>query len=133
MIKKDFSISIFCYYLPAFLWMVLIFYLSSISGLKTGVESIGVEIFIRKIAHLFIYFVLTLLIWRILKHQWGMSLNKSIVASFFFVLLYAVSDEVHQYFVDDRAGRAVDVLIDSAGSMIGVGWVIFLSKINKKL
>jgi hypothetical protein len=62
-----------------------------------------------------------------------MSLNKSIVASFFFVLLYAVSDEVHQYFVDDRAGRAVDVLIDSAGSMIGVGWVIFLSKINKKL
>lgn len=132
MIKKSFWVGVFFYYLPAFLWMVLIFHLSSISGLKTGVESISTEIFIRKIAHLFIYFILTLLIWRILKYQWKMSFNKAVVACFFFVLLYAISDEVHQYFVDDRAGEATDVLIDSVGSMFGIGAIVFLSKIKKK-
>ncbi len=132
MIKKDFWLGLTFYYLPAFLWMALIFYLSSISGLKTGVESIAIEILIRKIAHLFVYFILTLLIWRVLKRRWKISFNKKIFICLFLVLLYAISDEVHQYFVDNRAGRVVDVLIDGLGSIIGLGLIIFLSKIKKK-
>jgi VanZ family protein len=34
--------------------------------------------------------------------------------------IYAVSDEVHQLFVDGRAGRVLDVLIDFAGSSLGI-------------
>ena len=32
---------------------------------------------------------------------------------------YAITDELHQLFVSDRAARALDVLIDSAGSLTG--------------
>ena len=32
---------------------------------------------------------------------------------------YAITDELHQMFVSDRAARALDVLIDSAGSLTG--------------
>ena len=32
---------------------------------------------------------------------------------------YAISDELHQLFVTERAGRVTDVLIDSAGSLTG--------------
>ena len=34
---------------------------------------------------------------------------------------YAASDEFHQLFVEGRAGRVSDVLIDSAGALAGVG------------
>lgn len=39
-------------------------------------------------------------------------------------ILYAVSDEIHQYFVPERACRAFDVFIDSCGSLVGI--LIFL-------
>ena len=35
-------------------------------------------------------------------------------------VIYAITDEVHQLFVPDRAGVFTDVLIDSAGSAIGL-------------
>ena len=34
-------------------------------------------------------------------------------------VLYAASDELHQLFVSERAARALDALIDSAGSLTG--------------
>lgn len=34
-------------------------------------------------------------------------------------VLYAVSDELHQLFINERAGQLLDVLIDSAGSLTG--------------
>ena len=36
--------------------------------------------------------------------------------------LYAVSDEIHQYFVPGRAMQARDVLIDTAGVLLGI-WI----------
>ena len=37
--------------------------------------------------------------------------------------LYAVSDEIHQYFVPGRAMQARDVLIDTAGVLLGIWFV----------
>lgn len=34
--------------------------------------------------------------------------------------LYAATDELHQAFVPSRTGSAIDVLIDSAGAILGV-------------
>ena len=49
---------------------------------------------------------------------------------------YAISDEVHQLFVPGRAGQVRDVLIDSAGSLLGIIIIMsfekLLIKINKK-
>ena len=39
-------------------------------------------------------------------------------------VLYAVSDEIHQYFVPERACRIFDVFVDSCGSSVGI--LIFL-------
>lgn len=39
-------------------------------------------------------------------------------------VLYSVSDEIHQYFVPDRACRIFDVFVDSCGSLTGI--LIFL-------
>ena len=48
--------------------------------------------------------------------------------------LYAVTDELHQLFVSDRAGRVTDWLIDSAGAVIFlcIGWLILRTIDNKK-
>ncbi len=40
--------------------------------------------------------------------------------------LYAVSDEVHQYFVPGRSCQAGDVLIDSCGVFFGAVFLLFL-------
>ena len=34
--------------------------------------------------------------------------------------LYAISDEVHQHFVEGRHAAALDVLIDATGALVGV-------------
>ena len=44
--------------------------------------------------------------------------------------LYSVTDEVHQYFVPGRACEARDVLIDSAGALVGI--VILLRIISAR-
>jgi VanZ family protein len=132
--RGSFLITLIFYYLPVLSWMMLIFYLSSIPGLKTGVDSIGLEIFFRKIAHLTEYFVLTFLIWRVFKRNFSLSVdfNKTIFLSFAIVLIFAISDETHQYFVENRAGRAVDVLTDALGAFLCLAVIIYFSKIKKR-
>jgi VanZ family protein len=52
------------------------------------------------------------------------------VVSFFAGLLYAVSDEIHQYFIPGREMRAFDVFIDSLGVIAGLGLSLVFN--NKK-
>ena len=128
--KKGLTIVCF-YYLPAILWMGLIFYLSSVPGLKTGADSMGLEIFLRKTAHLFEYFILTLLFWRTIRKQTKLPFKKVGLICFSLVIVYAISDEFHQHFVVDRAGKVVDVFVDGAGAILGISFANFLIK-NKK-
>lgn len=131
MIKKKSYFAVFVYYyLPVFLWMGLIFYLSSIPGLKSG-ASLPTEIVLRKTAHIFEYFILALLFWRIFYYHLGFSLLKSGLLAFSSCIGYAISDEIHQFFIEERAGRFVDVLVDGGGAFLGVLAVNFFSKIKK--
>lgn len=41
-------------------------------------------------------------------------------SSLVFCLLYSMSDEVHQYFVPERACRVFDVFVDSLGIIFGI-------------
>lgn len=62
--------------------------------------------------------------------------NVGIFYSMIPCVLYAISDEIHQYFVPERACRLFDVFVDSTGSLTGI--LVFLlmlriiSKIKKK-
>ncbi len=66
---------------------------------------------VRKAAHMTEYAVLSVLI-----YIWLGKWKHAIV----FAAFYAASDELHQRFVPGRAGRLGDVLIDSAGAVLGV-------------
>lgn len=41
------------------------------------------------------------------------------ITAFAIAVLYACSDEVHQLFIDGRAGQVADVLVDASGAAIG--------------
>lgn len=46
--------------------------------------------------------------------------------------LYAVSDEVHQYFVPERACRIFDIFVDTCGVSTGIGiFLLFILLITK--
>lgn len=78
-----------------------------------------IELFFRKMAHMFIYFLLSINVMVVLftfnmKMYWRMSL------SLLFCFLYACSDEFHQSFVDGRGASFFDCLIDTSGAFLGL-------------
>jgi VanZ family protein len=96
-------------WLPVVAWAALIFVLSSIPSLNSG---LGVwDLVLRKLAHTAEYAVLAALLLRALARPW---------LAFLVAVAYAASDEFHQHFVRGRAGTPRDVAIDAVGAFIGV-------------
>jgi VanZ family protein len=75
---------------------------------------------VRKNAHFFAYLVLGTLMVNLLRRV-GIKGFKVFFLALAICILYAISDEVHQLFVPGRGAQVKDVLIDSAGAMVGVG------------
>jgi len=114
----------FKYYFPILCWMGIIFYFSSLRG--NGLVNNPDFLFYlqRKGAHIFEYFVLAILFWRILKFH--KIKGKMLYFSFsIFTLIFAISDEIHQTFVFGREGKLSDVGID----LVGVALAIFAIRI----
>lgn len=74
---------------------------------------------VRKSAHLFIYFILGILIISLLREYRNIDM-KVVLLAVFLGLLYACSDEVHQLFIKGRSCEVRDVLIDTVGVSLGV-------------
>lgn len=127
-----------------FSWLLLIFYLSNQKGdssLKSSnfiidllnnlfkefnfnIKSIKyISFIIRKLAHMFLYFVLYLLTF---YTMYQFNFKKRKVLSFIFCLLYAISDEFHQLFIINRSGMVIDVFIDMLGSLLA--YLVFYIK-----
>lgn len=100
--------------------MAVIFYFSSLPGLRYSESNIPLEIFLRKGAHVVEYLVLTFLIWRVFYRSQKLSLRKALLYSFIFSFLYAASDEWHQTLVPQRAGKIIDVIFDSLSVLVGI-------------
>ena len=84
---------------------------------------------IRKVAHFTEYAVLGILSYiAFLLHK----KKKIVLSATTLCILYAISDEIHQLFVKGRACRWYDVLIDTAGAMVGILIIITLFKILKR-
>ena len=43
-----------------------------------------------------------------------------VILAFLITLLYSISDEVHQLFVQGRSGQVSDVVLDSCGAVFGI-------------
>lgn len=90
-------------------------------------DSKGASFIIRKSAHMISYGLLaSLLFIAIYSHR--KYISASFKYAFAISLLYAVSDEIHQYFVPGRACMLQDVLIDCIGMLIGLTLISILYK-----
>lgn len=75
---------------------------------------------IRKGAHFTIYLILGFLLLSLVK-EYRLIDQKAILIALLIAILYAISDEIHQLFVTGRSGEILDVIIDSLGSLTGIG------------
>jgi VanZ family protein len=96
-------------WLPVLAWAAVIFALSSVPDLGTGLG--GWDTVLRKLAHTAEYAVLGALLVRATGRQ-GLALALGV--------LYATSDEIHQTFVAGRHGSPLDVAIDAVGVACGI-------------
>jgi len=128
------------YWLPAILWMALIFAGSTdvlsdantsrfivpflhwiyphISDHAANVINIG----IRKLGHVSEYLILAMLLWRALLQgaNWKARLSILFVATLLACAAFAAGDEFHQSFVPTRTPSIRDVLIDICGALVGI-------------
>ena len=111
-------------WVPVVVWAGVIFWFSSIPDLKTGREC---DFLLRKIAHITEYFILTFLLYRAFRDSFSMNAFRLFMYPAVFSFLYAISDEIHQYFVLTRSCSVQDVLIDSIG-IIGFCVLIRIKK-----
>jgi VanZ family protein len=96
---------------PPILLMAVIFALSAQPDLNSGLG--GWDLILRKCAHMTEFGLLWLLWWRALDYG-----NRAVPAAI--AIGYAITDEIHQSFVDGRHAAIHDVLIDSAGVLIAI-------------
>jgi len=125
-------------WLPAIVWMGIIFYMSH----QTGDEINSVLPFIQKFfpfiedfnwGHYVSYFVLAITV----DYGFGSKSSKWTVKLVIVLIctLYGITDEIHQYFVGGRMMDLYDVRNDCIGAIV---WVLlskltFVQKIWKKL
>lgn len=72
---------------------------------------------VRKSAHFFLYFVLGILVYLLIIEKYNISI-KSLIITIIICLLYSISDELHQLFIDGRSAKFLDVIIDTTGAII---------------
>lgn len=105
---------------PPILWAVLIFTLSSIPDLRSGLMPFW-DVILRKIAHAAEFAVLAVLLARVGYHEsHPRSVALILGLAWLAATTYAVMDEYHQMFVPGRHGAWLDVGIDSLGAAVGL-------------
>ncbi len=83
--------------------------------------------YVRKAAHVTLYFVLCLVVMNALYHG-GFRGKSLFIRALIICLFYASLDESYQRFTSGRSGRIEDVFIDTIGIIMGIGVGLFLKK-----
>jgi VanZ family protein len=94
---------------PVIVWAAMIFALSSLSDLGTGLGTW--DLVLRKVGHAAEFALLGALLARALRDD-RIALATGVA--------YAVSDEIHQHYVPGRVGAWYDVAIDAVGVALGI-------------
>jgi hypothetical protein len=110
---------------PAFIVMIAVFIFSSIPSTK--MPSFGLLDFsIKKLGHMLGYALLA----RAYLHGIGYNKPRATLLAWLLTIIYAITDEFHQYYVPGRSARLLDVGFDSLGSFCGL-LPVLLCKKNK--
>src|SRR5436853_6644556 len=128
------------YWMPAIIWMALIFLGSSdvLSAEHTSrflvpflrwldpqistATLAHIQLAVRKLGHLTEYAILATLLWRALRagRNWTARMAIVFAVSLLGCSIFAASDEFHQSFVPSRTSSFQDVVIDICGALIGL-------------
>ena len=130
---------------PVLLWMIVIFCFSAqdatassalSGGIVDGLMEFGerwlcnffggalnfpremVSFAVRKAAHTSVYFVLALLVYRCQNVK--STIFQKNIKTLAICVVYAITDELHQYFVPGRSSEFRDVCIDTVGAALGL-------------
>lgn len=152
MIKRILSV------IPAILLMCFIFYMSSqeatvstqtstsfgrgiilikcsltnekLDALELEEQALEIDHAVRKTAHAFEYFLLSVFVGipLIFIYDLGLSIRTKLLLEWIISAVYAASDEFHQYFVPGRSAQISDVILDSTGAFVGVVFIYLLLK-----
>ena len=135
------------YWMPAFLWMALIFlgstdvlsaehtsrflvpFLRWVDPQITWATLNLLQTIIRKLGHLTEYAILAALLWRALRSGTDWKSKKWILFAVVWIAcaIFAASDEFHQSFVPSRTPALHDVMIDICGALIGLAICVALA------
>ena len=86
---------------------------------------------LRKSGHMIVFGTLSAFIFLFLLTWKGGLLPKYAIA-LAFTLLYAISDEWHQRFVEGRSGKPLDVLIDFGGALLFTSVVLLIAYLYRR-
>ncbi len=119
-------------FIPAFIWAVIILFLSASSGVKIP-ESLSDLVGVDKLGHLVIYALFSILMFfGIVKNRKEMPTNTSALLVVGLCSAYGVMMELMQFtFFTGRYFEVLDIIANIIGSFIG----LFIAKyiFNKKL
>lgn len=87
---------------------------------------------VRKTAHFSIYAMLGIFTMNFVITYEKISFSKKIAISLLFCVIYAITDEFHQFFIQGRSAEIRDVLIDSSGAFVGILVAMIIANINRK-
>lgn len=128
------------------IWMIIIFIMSSFNAEDSANQSNFIvniisnvlninniellNLIIRKLAHYIEYLILGILVINMFIKN---NIPKSYLISIIFCVIYAISDEIHQFIIPGRACQIKDILIDSIGSITGIYLYKLISKRKKSI
>ena len=105
------------YWLPVIVWMAAIFIFSSRPQFGL-VNDYFTDFVLFKLLHSIEYAFLYFLWLRALNKTTSMKTNDQLIVALYISIFFAISDEIHQYFVPTREGKIRDIAIDIAGISI---------------
>lgn len=109
----------FKFWAPVVFWAGVIFWFSTRPVHQVS-EFYWSDFIVKKSAHLFEYSVLAILFYRALRNATKYPQGKAVLTAFIFVVLYGISDELHQSFTPGREPTLRDIIIDGTGGGISL-------------
>ena len=123
MVHRTATVLLFRKWLPLLFWMAAIFFMSNQPSEALPVYG-SWDWVVKKGAHFLAYALLAVLAFRVTREG-----PRPYLTAFFIAVAYAISDEIHQFFVDGRHGTVADVAIDSLGALAAL-WLIHRKQIT---
>lgn len=114
---------------PVIVWMSVIFFFSSRHSVSVSSEYIWNFVFFKTL-HVIEYAVLFILATRaVYQTRWTSIVDSVYARAYLITVLYAITDELHQYFVPSRTPQPRDVIIDAIGA--GLVWIYLSTQLPK--